>query len=59
MRMSSRWPVTGAVSYALNFLESDIDTSSRKWKGSMKEMFQDMGYSDEKIEEIYNIAAGK
>ena len=51
--------VTGAVSYALNFLESDIDTSSRKWKGSMKEMFQDMGYSDEKIEEIYNIAAGK
>ena len=51
--------VTGAVSYALNFLESDIDTSSRKWKGSMKEMFRDMGYSDEKIEEIYNIAAGK
>ena len=26
--------VTGAVSYALNFLESDIDTSARKWKGT-------------------------
>ena len=44
--------VTGAVTYALNFLESDIDTSDRKWKGTMREFFQDMGYTDEMIEEV-------
>ena len=45
--------VTGAVTYALNFLESDIDTSDRKWKGTMREFFQDMGYTDEMIEDVY------
>ena len=45
--------VTGAVSYALNFLESDIDTSARKWKGTMRDFFKDMGYTDEMIEAVY------
>ena len=45
--------VTGAVSYALNFLESDIDTSARKWKGTMHDFFKDMGYTDEMIEAVY------
>ena len=45
--------MTGAVTYALNFLESDIDTSDRKWKGTMREFFQDMGYTDEMIEDVY------
>ncbi len=30
--------VTGAVTYALKFLESDIDTSDRRWQGSIREM---------------------
>ena len=30
--------VTGAVTYALNFLESDIDTSGRQWKCSIREL---------------------
>ena len=45
--------MTGAVTYALNFLESDIDPSDRKWKGTMREFFQDMGYTDEMIEDVY------
>ena len=45
--------VTGAVSYALAFLDSDIDTSDRKWKGTVRELLAISGKSDEEIDKYY------
>ena len=45
--------VTGAVSYTLAFLDSNIDTSARKWKGTVRELLAISGKSDEEIDKYY------
>ena len=51
--------VTGALSYALNFLDSDVDTTPRKWPGTVREMFLDSGTSPEEIEGYYRTIRGE
>lgn len=45
--------VAGAVTYALRFLDSDVDTSSRQWKGSVRDLFTELGIKPEVIDSYY------
>lgn len=45
--------VAGAVTYALRFLDGDVDTSSRQWKGSVRDLFTELGIKPEVIDSYY------
>ena len=45
--------VAGAVTYALRFLDGDVDTSSRQWKGSVRDLFTELGVKPEVIDSYY------
>lgn len=44
--------VTGAVTYALKFLDAEIDTTPRRWKGSIRELLE-MRATPEQVDGYY------
>ena len=42
-----------ARAYALRFLDGDVDTSSRQWKGSVRDLFTELGIKPEVIDSYY------
>ena len=51
--------VTGALTYALKFLDGDVDTTPRKWQGTIREMFADRGEPAEKIDGFFQVVKGE
>ena len=47
--------VIGAVAYALGFLEHPVETDSRKWHGTLRELYADKGDTPEMIERYYEL----
>lgn len=46
--------VTGAVTYAIKFLESDIDVSDKKFKGSTRDLLATRAADEETLNKYYN-----
>ncbi|NLY08935.1 MAG: hypothetical protein GXZ11_03420, partial [Tissierellia bacterium] len=45
----------GAVAYAINFLNSDMEFEDKEYKGKFKEYLKEIDQSDEQIEEYYAV----
>ena len=46
--------VTGAVVYALQFLDSGIDTLGSQWKGTLPELYDTRGVDGATVQSYYD-----
>lgn len=46
---------TGAASYAVNFLNSDLELEGKKYRGKFKEYLKEIGLSESEIEKYYEV----